>query len=830
MVTITVGYIAGIIAAAIFVSRIWAPMVITFILSGVLKDKNSAATWTVASRAFERTHWPDVLRSDSVKNNGVRKSVIFLTNFVSLMALLIAIAGIVTPLGIYQTLAPTDNVQTPFKYLLDTSPFGIGTPVRSDLSYNRICTTDDLASGRPIPCPFSDTVEITTFNETGYTISLPYGYDISIPQIILDTYSSGVGNDTTISNFFDIQWRQYMITADPSKIFNNGSSYLVEAFRGMQTLGLDNSVEAIEGLVVDTVSGGIGFRNHTVPPGFQFGVTWDEDLLFIEPETVCVDTNTTIDYAIGGVINLNSTFPIVNLTLTDRGGFVNINHTYPEANLSNPQKNPDLWTRAYKAAWMTNVYSMLWYNVTNPNNFTSGRKSFSYMNSFMNKTFPLVNLGDAEQGFYDSLSMDGTFNMHLNLDSDGPGNSSDPAAGGLPNPFDINSNNFTDIGLLCAGAGDGDYANITNILVRCGLMSGVPQRQDQGSNLIFQPGSRWSQPLYTCASAVKTSIKTVSFVFNGTYELQNLKISSIQSKEYPDASSLPLWGVENTGNAYTASGLSMIWGLVSEKYENNPNVSTVRQENLYLPGFFSTLASLEPISPVGSQNLPASDFYHEAMDSAYLVGLDSTASYDYSGGNNMAIWSKWQNLSNNTASAALIPNLIFTDYAAAAVVGTKGVLGPGNAATQNLVPLPVTPTVSVIRYHWPFAIPALMVAFGLLFFTTLATFTMLCRRHNISRLRAHLNQLSPGRIFTNFLSAEPGINNLSAKDWNRRFGKQMVDLSDEHHSDAGDGIVPEKPSAVIDSQAVFNDRNGEGQGFLGGHTGEADTERQDSAE
>jgi hypothetical protein len=419
--------------------------------------------------------------------------------------------------------------------------------------------------------------------------------------------------------------------------------------------------------------------------------------------------------------------------------------------------------------------------------------------------------------------------------------------------------------MICSGAGDGDYANITNILVRCGLMTGVslnsfaspysfiatcvtlqsisipklagvtrlihtcvtqvPQRQDPGSNLIFQPESLWSQPLYSCATAVRTSIKTVSFVFNGTYELENLKVASIQPKNYSDANSLPLWGLENTGNAYTTSGISLIWGLVSDNYENNPNVSTVRQENLYLPGYFDLFEN-SPFTAIGTQNLPASDFYGKAVDSAYTVGdVEGTSViYDYSGGNNMALWAKWQTLSANTTAAALIPNLIFTDYAAAAVVGTKGVLGPGNAATQNLVALTVTPTVSKIKYRWPFAIPALLAAFGLLLFTALAGFTMLCRRHNISRLRLHLNQLSPGRIFTTFLFSEPGVKNLNAEDWNKRFGKQMVDLSGEHHSDADNGIVPEKQSAAIDSQTVSDEHSGEGQGFLGenGHTGEAD--------
>ena len=155
-----------------------------------------------------------------------------------------------------------------------------------------------------------------------------------------------------------------------------------------------------------------------------------------------MDTNTTLDYAIGAVNNF--TFPIIDLVWTDRGGFININKSFPEANLSNPQENPDLWTRAYKAAWMVNTYTMLWFNVTNPHNFTSGQGAFAYRDTFLNKTFPLVNLGTS--GLYNSLAMDAKFDNHLNLPSDGAGNSSNPAAGGTPNPFGISDSNFTDIG------------------------------------------------------------------------------------------------------------------------------------------------------------------------------------------------------------------------------------------------------------------------------------------------------------------------------------------------------------------------------------------------
>jgi hypothetical protein len=175
---------------------------------------------------------------------------------------LIVIAGIVTPLGIYQTLAQAENVQTPFKYLVNNSPFGTRTPPRSNFSFNR-----QYSRLIPVPCPFTNNVAIISTNGNSVNASYPSGYNILIPKIILDIYSSGVGNVTTISNFFDIQWRQYKVKADRNVnsdsdfTFNNGSNYLVGAFRGMQALGLNNAVEPVKGLIVDTVNGGIGFRN-----------------------------------------------------------------------------------------------------------------------------------------------------------------------------------------------------------------------------------------------------------------------------------------------------------------------------------------------------------------------------------------------------------------------------------------------------------------------------------------------------------------------------------------------------------------------------------------
>ena len=47
MIHLTVGYVAGLIAFAFFAVRIVIPTVLTFILSAILHDKNTAATWYI---------------------------------------------------------------------------------------------------------------------------------------------------------------------------------------------------------------------------------------------------------------------------------------------------------------------------------------------------------------------------------------------------------------------------------------------------------------------------------------------------------------------------------------------------------------------------------------------------------------------------------------------------------------------------------------------------------------------------------------------------------------------------------------------------------------
>jgi hypothetical protein len=382
---------------------------------------------TISSRAFQRSLWPFILRSDSSQTHGARTSILLVTNLLTWVSILIALAGIITPLGLYDALVPTNSVQITFQYLKDETPFGRGTPLRSNLPFSRYCD--------PV-CPFSSTLVIDVEDSRGdFNSTLPYGYNLSIPQFIMDVYSSGTTQPTTVSNFFDIQWRRYFTSSAPE--YNNGSSYLISEFRNMQSLVKNIEVQLVEGLVVDMVNGSVGFRNHTFPPDFQYAVTWSEDLLFVEPETVCVDTNLTIDYTIAKYAN-STTSLATNIVLTDRGGFVDLRDAFPAANMTDPQSNPDLWTRAYVAAWYNNFYSALYWNITDLSN--------TYVDSAVNKTFQLPDVQDftngesylavkATQEFGDFTGAWAGQTEVLNL--------TNPAGSQpIPNPYNISGSNY----------------------------------------------------------------------------------------------------------------------------------------------------------------------------------------------------------------------------------------------------------------------------------------------------------------------------------------------------------------------------------------------------
>lgn len=392
---------------------------------------------TIVARELYKSLWPTLLSTDSQTNIGVPRSVLLGSWSRKIASYLISVTAIVTPMGLYDTISPNSNqVLQPFGYASDDSSMGFGTPPRSDLGFNRICGLYSL-----IACPGQSLVIVNDTN-TG-TITYPHNYNISIPKNVTDAFQSGLASfSPTVSSIWDIEWRSYNIMTDPN--LQNGSQHVVGQYRQVQNMVLNNAVEPVDGLIVDTRNGGIGFRNHSTPSPQIYGSTWSEDLLFVEPQTSCVDMNLTIDFS----LNFSSSAPsssMQNVVLTDRGGFANLIQTYPEYNHDDPQSDIQLEQRAYKAAWLSNVMAMAYLNVTNPKtgNYSS---AFEYLNSKVGQTFPLPQETFGTYAFaYDAFVTTKTWGAWLNIPASPLNLTTRSSSPTYPNPFHITSANFTDV-------------------------------------------------------------------------------------------------------------------------------------------------------------------------------------------------------------------------------------------------------------------------------------------------------------------------------------------------------------------------------------------------
>ncbi|CAO2649827.1 Nn.00g011190.m01.CDS01 [Neocucurbitaria sp. VM-36] len=767
---LTVGQVSGMIAAAVFVDQVQfvVPIALPVILLGLLRPQSAAVTetavsWSVIGRFLHNSLWPLFLRTDSAATLSACKSALFMSFFKTFMLVLIAVAAVVTPLGLYEGIVaePTSTAAV-FHYIKDTTPMGYGTAPRDlNNTWSRLCGSFLL-----VPCP-NDNNEATVVDNSSM-ISVDYKnewYSSEVPKKVVDVFQSGLVNSAeSLSSIFDIQYRSYVQSEIDDKtngpVIDNGTARTIGNYQPLSSLVLNDAIIPVEGLIVDMKNGGIGFRNHSAPTLKQYGSTWSEDILFVVPETVCVDTNLTLDFLIPRTRSegLKASSGVYRPSLTDRGGFVHLNKTYPRWNIGDVQENPELWYRAYRAAWLSNAYSMAFMNVTNLSNETTGVKAFAYLNSEMNKTFPLY-YPDNETvsgGISISpqmLSISTLFGKHLdgtegmsNVSTSGNQTTEYNFESKLPiytNPFGINSTEWSSIDTLCRGQGGGDLANITHMVAKCGVLNGAPVRNDGSASLMFDPGTAWSVSMYTCMSTAKATIKTASFRFNGTNDdLTGLEVVSLVDKTYPTEESKPFWGVENT-EMFLKDG-NPLWGLISEEQAKTLNLSTLRKERLYLPGRDGVM---------GWQNLPGADFASIALDMAYDFSL-STKGIDYSGQSNLALFRKWQELSRSPDTSAKILNLIWTDIAANMVVGTKSLTppetkrkrddAPGNAST----PPTVTSYSKRVKYRYAYGIPAFLALVLLATCFTSTIFFVFFSGAKPSTMRTFLQHTSAGRFLT----------------------------------------------------------------------------------
>ncbi|KAF3935173.1 hypothetical protein ABW20_dc0108136 [Dactylellina cionopaga] len=785
---LTVGQVSGIIAAAAFVGQLLVPVSLPVIMVGLLRLQGrpitaSAVSWSVIGRFLHSSFWPVILCTDSAATVGVSKIVLSVHRLSALTATLVSIATIVTPLGLYEAVSPEQTLLLePFHYIQDKSPMGFGTPPRKNNTWSRIC-----GGFYPVICPNSSGNLTTTGNFSSTITVEGDSYDSRIPQYVIDVFQSGLATmGASASSIFDIQWRFYTKTPvndSPNTIpIDNSTAYTAGSFRQITSYILSDAIVPIEGLIVDMKRGGVGFRNHSAPKWRPYGS--------------CVDTNLTLDFKIPE--KTSSGNGLVDLVLTDRGGFVDLIREYPHWDREDAQNKPELWKRAYRAAWLNNAYSMAFMNVTNVRNQSDPESnSFEYLNSAIGKRFSLYGNNSRTipslQIRPSSLWVSRTFGHYLEGTDEAvsASNSSlgsnwtipyEPAL--YPNPFNIFPTNFSDIGLLCSGTGREDYANITNIAAECGLLYGAPRRQDDSASLLFDPGSFWTIPLYTCASVTKAIIKTVSLRFNGSDDLSGLIVTDLNDKVYPNDDTKPLWGVENT--EIPLRDVKPLWGLIAPEMEKRLNLSTMRKESLYLPGY--TWGGGPSIN--GYQNLPGVDFQSDALGAAYDIGVPSSGRVDYSGSSNLLMYRLWQDLSQNSTNAAKIFNLVWTDVAANSVVGTRsleakternGKVRRGGQPSGNLDTPPIIVYEKRIKYRYPYGIPAFLALFTTAGALVVAFF-MILSHAQLSHIRTYLYETSAGRLLTSQLEfgADGTMRHTdistSGRKWANTSGRQQYTL------------------------------------------------------
>lgn len=380
------------------------------------------------------------------------------------------------------------------------------------------------------------------------------------------------------------------------------------------------------------------------------------------------------------------------------------------------------------------------------------------------------------------------------------------------NPFSISGANYSDISLICSGAGGGDLANLTNIHVECGLLFGAARRIDGSKSLVMEPLTWWTQSVYSCATTAKATIKQTKFRYNITASTGNtlraLSVVDVQDIEYADNSSMPLWGVESPRN-YTLSNLNQLWGLISPDLENSVNLSTIRAPHLYLPGYGGLLSALV----VGSNNLPAGNGLDNVLAGVYEIPLGGQKLADYTGSSNIALYAKWRDLAESAKAISKIPNLIWTDIAANMLVGTRK-WGSDSSLPPNLqkrdessstekgeMLVPVTVYDREIRYHWPFAVPALLSLLlgGLV--ASAALLSVFLGRGAPERVRYYLYGLSSGRLLGSTQYPEECDSLAPTRLWIARIGERPCDLEVNRQPTKFTGrplIIHEKPDGVAD--------------------------------
>ncbi|KAK2764406.1 hypothetical protein FQN54_009100 [Arachnomyces sp. PD_36] len=719
---------------------------------------------SVLARQLHASTWPSLLQTDSVTDRHVDWSVAAVAYLGLAFVFLAFVAGFVTPLGLGEGVVAVGQQTMDFAYAPDLSSFGRNTQPRPDMPLSRDCgNADYLCPGAIVPHHFvGEGYNRTMKPNTAATTGIPSN---------MTTLFSSATKDSTIASIFEIQYRSWQTKT--YEIFGDNNPYVAGVYRGVDNLIPRENITIVEGAIVDMESGGIGFRNHTLPSRLTDGASWNEDLLWLEPDIACVNTNLSLEAVLGdpGDPTLSH---LSKFELVDDGGFADLRLGNPYDSWEDiPYSDPDVRTRADRTAWLHNVLFAMTQNLTNSQDYKYG------LNATKGRHYPLNAEGDLGEAiiplgiasyFLDIGSLlDLPFVYQRNdgnLTVDGP-----PLYPIEDYPYEHAS--YLDDWLASGCRGnispnngneeDNDYN------VHCGYFLGFPSRVDGGSPLQEEEGSKWNFPLNVCAGTVQASIKTVSFAINGSTSLADLEITKIEDKSYADEASHPLWAFEDRRfPGYEGARVAPLWGMVDDSYEGTEGYNFSRRPSFYLPH---------------TETMTSWDFYDLKLDS--LAGLAaplgilsnlfssvfdiySHSTAQYRGADNLVLRSKWSSLSDSTDGSELILRLVWTDMMASATVGTntRGVSSPFGDGENRGSPGMVTIHQRRITYDMRYAIPAIFLLVIWLLVTIAAIVSGVIHRNTIPHMKQLINDTSVGRVGAATVDSNGGAHIRSTtKEW-----------------------------------------------------------------
>lgn len=630
---------------------------------------------------------------------------------------------------------------------------------------------------------------------------------------------------------FDIQFRSWR--TQKTSVSGTNTSFTVGLQRTIDVLIPKESVTLVEGLIVDLETGGVGIRNHSVPSQAGAHTTWEEDILWIEPEIVCESTNLSISFSIAYNKSGAGGREPLDVFLVDNGGFSVMQpdasfgfDRFPALNSSSPnlEDRLKLITSAHNSFLSTalNVTQFKGSNVT-----TRNRKG----NITINSEYPLSSFGGVIGRAVLPIGVSAVPLHWLRSDFGLPrarfmanyrvikaeAEILEPAQ---DYPYLETIAKLSDIDRWCTGELNNErikeeVVKYVNSNVKCSYFLGMPQRANGGSSLEEELGEKWRTPLNICAGAVKASIKKVTFMANGS-SFDNIYVTSVIPKDYT-SSQLPLWAMENFHSPLSIGATkSAIWGIVDPSLDATPGYNFTRSATFYLPSAYPLYQNEPDPSQVYSDNLAAAIAPFNTLDGVMKGTLieNEYSPYmpSYRGTNNLALRSRWESLSGTADGAARVLALVWTDVFANIVVGTRSRAAEmrPDGVEYEAVPGLVSVFERRVAYDVRFAVPAVLLAALWVVVVVGAGWSAVVHGSTPGRMKRLLNDTSLGRVIVESESVElSGGKGLGTKAWLANFGGLKVglrkkDVSDKPESEDGAEVLEtyEKKREKVHGMAV----------------------------